>query len=263
MAAALLDGDISAHGASGRTLEYALVASLGLHLALFVVFPAVHFATLEPPPTRPPLVARLEPAQPAPVAVPQAPVAAPPEPSKPPAKPAAHRPPAKPLVRAKPVRKAPPPPVPVPAEPAAALAEVAPVAPPMPPAATPAAASQPIASIAPQTAAPAAIAEQASEVMLAQYRLAVIEAARRYKRYPPVALDNNWQGRAEVRMAIGADGTIAALSVRSSSGHEILDREALDMIRKAKPVAPIPTSLRGTAFTVDIPVVFSLEAPES
>jgi len=258
MAAALLDGDISAHGASGRTLEYAIVASLGLHLALFVVFPAVHFATLEPPPIRPPLVARLEPAQPAPAAVPQAPVAAPPEPSKPPAKPVVHRPPAKPLARVKPVREAPPPPATP--EPVAATSEAPPVAPAAPAAAP---ASQPIASVAPQTAATAAMAEQASEVMLAQYRLAVIEAARRYKRYPPVALDNNWQGRAEVRMAIGADGTIAALSVRSSSGHEILDREALDMIRKAKPVTPIPTSLRGTAFTVDIPVVFSLEAPES
>lgn len=256
MAAALLDGDISAHGASERTLEYALVASLGLHLALFVVFPAVHFATLEPPPARSPLVARLEPAQPAPAAVPQASVAALPEPRKAPAKPVVHRPPAKPLARAKPVRKAPPP---APPEPVTATSEEPPVAP-AAPASQP---SQPIASIAPQPAAPAAMAEQAGEVMLAQYRLAVIDAARRYKRYPPVALDNNWQGRAEVRMAIGADGTIAALSVRSSSGHEILDREALDMIRKAKPVTPIPTSLRGTAFTVDIPVVFSLEAPES
>ena len=249
MAAALLDGDISAHGASGRTLEYALVASLGLHLALFVVFPAVHFATLAAPPKQQILVARLEPAQPAPAPVPQAPVvAAPPEPRTPPAKPVVHRPPAKPLVRAKPERKAPPPPSPVPPQPVAAIAEVAPVAPTTTPAAAP-------------PSAP--IAEQPSEAMLAQYRLAVIEAARHYKRYPRVALDNNWQGKAEVHMAIGADGTIAALSVRSSSGHEILDREALDMIRRAKPLTPIPATLRGTAFTVDIPVVFSLETPES
>ncbi|HXZ50661.1 MAG TPA: energy transducer TonB [Burkholderiales bacterium] len=249
MAAALLDGDISAHGASGRTLEYALVASLGLHLALFVVFPAVHFASLAPP-KQPPLVARLEPAQPAPAAVPQAPVVAPPEEEKPLAKPVVRRPRAKPVVGAMPVSKAPPPPAPVAPQPEAAVAEVAPVAPVVQPAAA-------------AVAAPAPIAEQPSEAMLAQYRLAVIEAARRYKRYPRVALDNNWQGRAEVRMAIGTDGTISALSVRASSGHEILDREALDMIRRAKPLTPIPATLRGTAFTVDIPVVFSLETPES
>jgi len=261
MAAALLDGDISALGASERTLEYALAASLVLHLVLFVAFPAVHFATLELPSTQPPLVARLEPAQPAPAAAPPAPVAAPPAP-KPPAIPV-HKPRAKPVVRVKPATKAPPPPAPAPPEPVATAPELPSAAPATPPAAPPAPASQPVASIAPQAAAPAAIAERASEATLAQYRLAVIEAARRYKRYPRVALDNNWQGRAEVRMAIGADGAIAALSVRASSGHEILDREALDMIRKATPVTPIPASLRGTAFTLDIPVVFSLETPES
>jgi protein TonB len=268
MAAALLDDDISAHGPSERTLEYALAASLVLHLALFVVFPAVHFATLQSPPAQPPLVARLEPAQPAPSAAPPMPVAAPPVPvaaPKPPPRPVHKplvKPRVKPIVRAKPATKAPPPvaslPEPIVAAPAVAHAE-----PETPPATPSAPASQPVASIAPQAVAPAAVAERPSEASLAQYRLAVIEAARRYKRYPRVALDNNWQGRAEVHMAIGADGSIAALSVRASSGHEILDREALDMIRKATPLTPIPASLRGTAFTLDIPVVFNLEAPES
>jgi protein TonB len=264
MAAALLDGDFSAHGPSERTLGYALAASLVLHLALFVVFPGVRFATLQPPLAQPPLVARLEPAQPAPSAAPPVSVAAPPVPvaaPKPPARPV-HKPRVKPIVRAKPATKAPPPvaslPEPIVAAPAVAHAE-----PETPPATPSAPASQPVASIAPQAVAPAAIAERPSEASLAQYRLGVIEAARRYKRYPRVALDNNWQGRAEVHMAIGADGSMAALSVRASSGHEILDREALDMIRKATPLTPIPASLRGTAFTLDIPVVFNLEAPES
>jgi len=250
MAAALLDGDISGHGASERTLEYALAASLVLHLALFMAFPAVHFATLQPASTQPPLVARLEPAQPAPAAAPPAPVAASPAP-KPSAQPV-HKPHAKPVVRAKPATKAPPPPALPPPEPVAAAPELPPAAP-----------AEPLASVAPQGAAPAPVAAPPSEATLAQYRLAVIEAARRYKHYPRVALDNNWQGRAEVRMAIGTDGAIAELSVRASSGHEILDREALDMIRKATPLTPIPESLRGTTFTLDIPVVFSLETPES
>lgn len=262
MAAALLDGDISAHGPSERTLGYALAASLVLHLALFVAFPAVRFATLQPPPAQPPLVARLEPAQPAPAAAPPVPVAAPPMPvaaPKPSARPV-HKPRVKPIMRAKPATKPPPPVASLP-EPIVAPPEVARAEPEEPPAAAPA--SQPVASVAPQVVAPAAIAERPSEASLAQYRLAVIQAARRYKRYPRVALDNNWQGRAEVHMAIGADGSIAALSVRASSGHEILDREALEMIRKATPLTPMPASLRGTAFTLDIPVVFNLEAPES
>lgn len=263
MAAALLDGDISAHGPSERTLGYALAASLVLHLALFVVFPAVRFATLQLPPAQPPLVARLEPARPTPSAVPPMPVAAPPA-LQVPAKPVHREPPAKPLHQVRPAKKAlPPPPAPAPPEPPATAPEAPSAAPATLPSAPSAPASQPVASIAPQAVAPAAIAERPSEASLAQYRLAVIEAARRYKHYPRVALDNNWQGRAEVHMAIGADGSIAALSVRASSGHEILDREALDMIRKATPLTPIPANLRGTAFTLDIPVVFNLEAPES
>ncbi len=84
-------------------------------------------------------------------------------------------------------------------------------------------------------------------------------AARRYKKYPRVAMDNNWEGKVEVRMVIGANGMIASISVRSGTGHEILDQQALDMIRKAKPLAPIPAALRGKEFTVDLPVIFSLK----
>jgi len=96
---------------------------------------------------------------------------------------------------------------------------------------------------------------------LAQYRLAVIEAAKRYKRYPRVALDNNWEGRVEVRMVIGVSGAIASLDVHASTGHEVLDREALDLIRQAKSQTSIPASLRGRDFAIEIPVIFSLREP--
>jgi TonB family protein len=47
--------------------------------------------------------------------------------------------------------------------------------------------------------------------------------------------------------------------VKSSSGYEILDNVAVDMIKKAKPLTPIPAALRGKEFTVDIPVIFDLQ----
>ena len=93
---------------------------------------------------------------------------------------------------------------------------------------------------------------------LAEYRLALISAAKRFKRYPRVALDNEWQGKVEVRIVIDASGAIATLSVRSSAGHPLLDQQALEMIERAKELALIPPALRGKEFTVDIPVVFSL-----
>lgn len=83
--------------------------------------------------------------------------------------------------------------------------------------------------------------------------------ARRYKRYPRVAMDNNWEGRAVVRLVIGANGMTKALTIASGSGHEVLDKQALDMIQKAKPRVQIPAALRGREFTIEIPVIYDLK----
>ena len=74
-------------------------------------------------------------------------------------------------------------------------------------------------------------------------------------------MDNNWEGTAQIRLVIGANGFISSLVVLKGSGHEVLDQEALQWIRKAKPLAPIPAALRGREFTVDIPVIFNLKDP--
>jgi protein TonB len=44
-----------------------------------------------------------------------------------------------------------------------------------------------------------------------------------------------------------------------SSGHEILDKAALDMLRQAAGRAVLPESLRGQNFAVLLPVVFEVE----
>ena len=72
-------------------------------------------------------------------------------------------------------------------------------------------------------------------------------------------MDNNWEGQAEIRLVIGADGAIASISIKTRSGFDVLDQQALEMIRKAKPAATIPAQLRGKPFTVDVPVLFSLK----
>ena len=51
-------------------------------------------------------------------------------------------------------------------------------------------------------------------------------------------------------MVIGAGGAIASVRVTSGAGYEVLDAQALDMIRKLAPEAPLPASLRGREFAV-------------
>jgi protein TonB len=94
---------------------------------------------------------------------------------------------------------------------------------------------------------------------IAQFRLELMDLARRYKRYPRLAQDNNWEGRVELRIAIGEDGSLAALTVKKGAGRAALDEEAQAMIRTAQSKATIPPGLRGKAFTLEIPVDFFLK----
>jgi len=132
------------------------------------------------------------------------------------------------------------------------------VAPPPVAAPAPAVPAPPPASKAEARAATGASVSPEADT-LAQYRLEIIELARRYKRYPRVAQDNNWTGTASVRMVIAADGAIESLAVRTSSGYAVLDQEAMAMLRTAKSKATIPAALRGKTITLDVPVIFNIK----
>jgi len=94
---------------------------------------------------------------------------------------------------------------------------------------------------------------------LAQYRLALISAASRHKPYPPRAIDRGWQGRVVLRLVIGADGELARVLVKRSSGHDVLDRQALEMFRKAHSVTPLPPALRNREFPLEVAVAYELK----
>jgi protein TonB len=103
-------------------------------------------------------------------------------------------------------------------------------------------------------------AEAADAGLLERYRLALIDTAKRYKRYPSRAMEKGWQGRVEIRLVVGSDGTIRNTVIKRSSSYQILDDQALDMVKKSARAEPIPSALRGREFTLDIPVIFELQA---
>ena len=88
---------------------------------------------------------------------------------------------------------------------------------------------------------------------------AIYAAAKRYKKYPRVALDNSWEGKAIIHLVIGANGMISSISIKTSSGHEVLDEVALETLKKAKPLVPIPAALRGREFGIDVNFIYSLK----
>lgn len=247
-----------------RALLWCVLASIALH-ALVLLGMWRHEAPAPPSKTLLALTARLAPF----AAAPQAPVQAP-QPERMPAQAAepvsAPRPAlTKPLVSPAPAaQKTVPaepakaiPPEPAPASPSAADSSAQPTAPvqarPVP---------QPVAG-APGADATAKSGNEADAGTLEQYRLALIVATRRYKRYPQNAIEKGWQGRVEVHMVIGANGMVVNASIKAGSGHEILDNQALDMLKKGKTTVPIPVSLRGREFSIDVPVIFNLDNPSS
>lgn len=93
---------------------------------------------------------------------------------------------------------------------------------------------------------------------LRAYRIGLAREARSHRRYPPLARERGWTGTAEVQVDVSRQGLARQILLARSSGHEILDREALSMMSLAAVSAALPDSLRGRDFAVRLPVVFDL-----
>jgi protein TonB len=96
--------------------------------------------------------------------------------------------------------------------------------------------------------------------LLVTYGLSISNEIRRYQKYPPMAQRRGWEGTAEVLLQIAADGKVTSITLAKSSGRQVLDEEALNMVRKAKPLPPAPQDLRGRELTVIVPIVFKLQS---
>lgn len=136
------------------------------------------------------------------------------------------------------------------------------------PAPDPAPSAQPVASAeAPRASEPVSTepaarppAEISDAGLLEAYRLALIDAAKRYKRYPVQAMERGWEGRVEIRVVVDANGAIKNALVKTSSRYQILDAQALDMVKRAfNALAQVRPAPRGREFTVDVPVIFELQ----
>ncbi len=78
------------------------------------------------------------------------------------------------------------------------------------------------------------------------------------KRYPHRARVNQLEGRVVLRAVIRDDGELAALSVRTSSGHHELDEEAMELVRQICPV-PLRHPLGRSEITMQIPITYTLD----
>jgi protein TonB len=245
-------------------------AALALHGALLAL------PLVRPGPALPaalgPVAVRLAPPPPRPVAPPAAEVAPPPPALAPPgAGPAPERPP-RPAPPPPTARRAVPPASVDPPEPAAPARVEEDAIPPAPAALGPAPTDEhatPPALDAPAAAVPGALAPAAPPATLpgASPRSAdlgplvraVRAAVEAEKRYPRRAQRLRQEGTVVVQVRLTRSGALAETPILArSSGHRLLDEEALRMVSAAAPFAPLPEDYTEDIATLALPIRFSL-----
>lgn len=77
------------------------------------------------------------------------------------------------------------------------------------------------------------------------------------KRYPATARLNGWEGKVVLRAVIRADGNLADVKVKKSSGYDELDAAAMDVLRQACPLS-MQQALGRPDIVVNIPVIYAL-----
>jgi len=218
---------------------WAVIISIILHTLAALEIPGISFEKMKPKA----LVIELAPPKPEPPPPPPQPPK--PEPVKPkvtpPPKPVVQNIP-KPVVTKSPEVAPPPPPTVIAAAPKAEAPPptfVAPVATPEPPKPT--------------------VNQADVDNAKNQYGNLLSREVAKHKQYPKIAQMRGWQGDVELDLQIDGSGNLVSSKVRTSSGFEALDKQALEMVKKAAPFPLPPEALRAKTFNVIIPVSFKLE----
>jgi protein TonB len=100
---------------------------------------------------------------------------------------------------------------------------------------------------APASTASAAASASAAAGDRTSYGRLVNGHVQRYKRYPESAARGGLRGAVKVSIGVGASGNLASARISASSGHKVLDDEALATVRRAAPYPKPPASFGGTA----------------
>ncbi|MDR0736352.1 MAG: energy transducer TonB [Zoogloeaceae bacterium] len=106
---------------------------------------------------------------------------------------------------------------------------------------------------------------QATEGMadaLPAYLIAIGDNARKLRRYPERARALGHEGRVDIRLIWRPGMSVPHVELQRGSGSALLDRQGLNMLRQAAIHTPMPEDLRQRAFSLVLPVEFSLEQRE-
>jgi len=97
--------------------------------------------------------------------------------------------------------------------------------------------------------------KNAEEIFLRERLSVISNIVQRHINYPPIARRMGWEGKVLVSFVLEPNGDIRDLKVLKSCGYEVLDKEALDAIRRSYKDFPKPP----VSVVVKLPINFRLE----
>ncbi len=110
---------------------------------------------------------------------------------------------------------------------------------------------------APATATPAP-SPAASAAGKASYEALLAAHLDKYKRYPPAARARNHQGMAYIDFTMDRQGKVLSSKLKTSSGFQTLDDEALALIMRAQPLPPFPPDWPENTREFTLPIPFKI-----
>jgi periplasmic protein TonB len=76
-----------------------------------------------------------------------------------------------------------------------------------------------------------------------KFQQALLRHVARYQHYPNAARALHLEGKVDTQFSMSRDGTLLGVWVKTSSGQAMLDKEAIETIRRAQPLPSIPPEL--------------------
>lgn len=249
-----MDVAINKFNLTDSTLIWAIVSSILLHILLAVALPNLKLDLSKEKPIEL-TIELIQPKKPEPVAVVE-----PVQPIEPP-KPEVTQP--KPIKKIQPKQL--PKPLTKPIEKPSPITETEPTAPvePMPDiiAVAPKIDSVPIATVPPpvvEIIKPVEVNQLDIDNALGEYGDLLGRAIAKHKSYPKIAQMRGQQGDVLLDLKLDGSGNVLSAKVKESSGFDSLDKQALEMVRKASPFPAPPEALRNRNFNITVPVSFKL-----
>lgn len=92
---------------------------------------------------------------------------------------------------------------------------------------------------------------------------ALLAQLEKFKRYPSDAMADHQEGVPAVTFSMDRKGHVLSVTLASSSGHPLLDQEAIALPKRAQPLPIPPDSVAGDPIILTVPVEFYIHAGEN